>query len=356
MVILNHDLLDEIENFKEKIDKRKLKNLVDSLFDDMSEKTILNASLQDGDNAQRKDEVMLNFTRAWDYAMFIGGSNFEIHRLEQIAGLVEPCLRAVGKDYAAIRKGGGTAIPGIKYVPPVDEFRIRTHLERMAESIKMGGFHPVEEAVFIYFNLVRVQPFSNANKRTANIIMNSSLLREGFAPISIPANQSGVFDGYFQGALQGFRIDGSDSDDVLKPYLQPGKEQLRFYDYLGRIERNRLAQLEDYLKGLPHSVLTFKCKDPGPLYTLKKKVSCWCNHNNLSFQISLDAKARTMEVVGDIPVSVFDKLVDETRQIKSYKISSKLDEGNLDYHQLGRLNEAARTDSKRYGIEFTRTK
>lgn len=344
MVILNQRLLYEIENLKEKIDKRKLKTLVDKVFRDRSDETILNASIQDGDNAQRKDEVMVNFRLAWDYAMTLDCSEFNVRMLENVAGRVEPCLKQPGREYAGIRKGEGTILSGINYMPPVDEFRIRTHLERMADALKIRDFHPVEEAIFLYLNLARLQPFSNGNKRTANIIMNTLLLKEGFAPISVPASQSGVFDGYFEGAVHGFRVDGSDSDDVSKPYLQPGKEQLTFYDYFGRIERSNLAQLEDYIKGIPLSVLTFKCREPSPLYTLKKKIGCWCVHNNLPFQISLNAKAGTMEIVGDVPAPIIDRLVNETNHIQSYRVSSKHDGDNPDYPRLGKLNQAARVD------------
>lgn len=85
----------------------------------------------------------------------------------------------------AYRKGlvlmPGTAIlpPSGEEVPEKMEALVEKYLEAMKEN------RPLEQAFDLHYNLFVLQPFSDANKRVARLLMNSSLMRHGFAPTII---------------------------------------------------------------------------------------------------------------------------------------------------------------------------
>ena len=53
------------------------------------------------------------------------------------------------------------------------------------EEIKNKELDPIETAAWIHAEFVRIHPFIDGNGRTARLIMNYSLMRDGFLPVNI---------------------------------------------------------------------------------------------------------------------------------------------------------------------------
>ncbi len=89
--------------------------------------------------------------------------------------------------YAGQLRDESVYIRGSLHVPPnhvkvprlVDEM-----LARYDEGISAGE-HPVRVASVLHFDLLTVHPFKDGNGRTARLLENLHLIREGFAPILI---------------------------------------------------------------------------------------------------------------------------------------------------------------------------
>lgn len=321
MKLLKPELLRKIDIAKSKLDQSKIPNFIGEMFRHMQDQTIENTSMQDGDNRERRVEVIQNFKNAWEYGMQNCPDKLDFLYLTEIAGRVEPTLRVPGQTYADFRKEIRQFLGG--YVPPADRGRIVSHLERMEKSEEIANFHPVERAIFDYFHLIRIQPFFNGNKRTSGIVMNTSLRKEGFLPISISNDQVPDFESYLIGAIDGFRElgAGNNLEDTV-PYLKPDFKQLQFYDFLGRKELCALTCAENNMAGLNAYTVSLRDNGPSTEYALKHKIRDYFKARGLPSEVRLDKSEKEIKVIGEIPMRTLELLVSKTHGVKNFSVEA----------------------------------
>lgn len=83
------------------------------------------------------------------------------------------------------------SLHNISFVPPTKDL----------ENIIQNGFHflqhevanPVERAIGVFLFMTRNQPFYDANKRTASLMMNGCLMANGYSPITVLNQNSEEF-------------------------------------------------------------------------------------------------------------------------------------------------------------------
>ena len=100
----------------------------------------------------------------------------------------------VGKEDAlewGIIRSRVVNLHNISFVPPTKDL----------ENIIQNGFHflqhevanPVERAIGVFLFITRNQPFYDANKRTASLMMNGCLMANGYSPITVLNQNSEEF-------------------------------------------------------------------------------------------------------------------------------------------------------------------
>ena len=100
----------------------------------------------------------------------------------------------VGKEDAlewGIIRSRVVSLHNISFVPPTKDL----------ENIIQNGFHflqhevanPVERAIGVFLFMTRHQPFYDANKRTASLMMNGCLMANGYSPITVLNQNSEEF-------------------------------------------------------------------------------------------------------------------------------------------------------------------
>lgn len=100
----------------------------------------------------------------------------------------------VGKEDAlewGIIRSRVVSLHNISFVPPTKDL----------ENIIQNGFHflqhevanPVERAIGVFLFMSRHQPFYDANKRTASLMMNGCLMANGYSPITVLNQNSEEF-------------------------------------------------------------------------------------------------------------------------------------------------------------------
>lgn len=100
----------------------------------------------------------------------------------------------VGKEDAlewGIIRSRVVSLHNISFVPPTKDL----------ENIIQNGFHflqhevanPVERAIGVFLFMTRHQPFYDANKRTASLMMNGYLMANGYSPITVLNQNSEEF-------------------------------------------------------------------------------------------------------------------------------------------------------------------
>lgn len=100
----------------------------------------------------------------------------------------------VGKEDAlewGVIRSRVVSLHNISFVPPTKDL----------ENIIQNGFHflqhevanPVERAIGVFLFMTRHQPFYDANKRTASLMMNGCLMANGYSPITVLNQNSEEF-------------------------------------------------------------------------------------------------------------------------------------------------------------------
>ena len=100
----------------------------------------------------------------------------------------------VGKEDAlewGVIRSKDVSLHNISFVPPTNDL----------EKIIQNGFNflqhevanPVERAIGVFLFMTRNQPFYDANKRTASLMMNGCLMANGYSPITVLNQNSEEF-------------------------------------------------------------------------------------------------------------------------------------------------------------------
>ena len=314
MPYIDKSILEEIESSKHKLDEHKLDIFVDEMFQNLLKECLIQAPVQDEDNARRRDEVVTNFGEAWKWGHQHYQGEFNLVLLQELAGKIEPYQCGGRNGFAPFRSTGAT-LASLNYTAPADESRIRAHLERVLHVLKRN-LHPVEEAVFLYFNIVRIQPFEAGNKRTANMVMNLTLGHNGFPVICVNPRERNIYLSLLDSALKGFRESGATGKDELEPYVRPDPRQRALYDFLGQKVQCKLKASEDTLANLPHYEIIFHTNNPGTMYSAKRKIVSWFASRQASYADRLAVKARTLTVTGEMKYETLEGLLKPIRGMK----------------------------------------
>ena len=70
-------------------------------------------------------------------------------------------------------------IKGTSFIPP-GSHKFGELVPKMLELANRQGVHPVLQAAELHYNLVAIHPFTDGNGRTARLLMNYHLLRQGY--------------------------------------------------------------------------------------------------------------------------------------------------------------------------------
>lgn len=119
-------------------------------------------------------------------------------------------------------------ITGSKHLPPAAAqvpVRMRTFCKMIPAKRKQ--LHPVDFAAWLHFRLVNIHPFIDGNGRTARLIMNVSLIQDGYPIVIIPP------------ILRREYIDTLESCHGIKQEPEP------FFNFVARVA---IESLQDYLR------------------------------------------------------------------------------------------------------------
>ena len=114
----------------------------------------------------------------------------------QIKNLHRLVLKGIDDEYAGVYRDQQVFIVGASHVPPTP-YLIQEQMEQMmtwyqTEAISL---HPVERGAMLHAIFVGIHPFIDGNGRTARLLLNLELMKEGFTPVIIKvANRLEYYD------------------------------------------------------------------------------------------------------------------------------------------------------------------
>jgi Fic family protein len=137
-------------------------------------------------------------------------------------------------EYAGQWREHPVYITGSRHVPP-NYVKVPELLDKMIRDHEASPAteHPVARAAMLHFDLVRIHPFVDGNGRTARLLANLDLIRNGFAPVLIDKEDR---QEYFT-VLERCTLSG-----------EPGKGNPQ--DFIAFVERFEEKALERYLRAL----------------------------------------------------------------------------------------------------------
>jgi len=101
----------------------------------------------------------------------------------QIKSIHQSILKGIDDRNAGIYRSINVIISGADHIPP----DFKQVASEMGQFIKWHGedakkLHPVERAARVHAEFVKIHPFVDGNGRTARLLMNLELIKDGFPP------------------------------------------------------------------------------------------------------------------------------------------------------------------------------
>lgn len=95
-------------------------------------------------------------------------------------------LQRIEKEFAGRYRNSGVRISGANFVPP-NALKVDAFMEDLIAWVngEGAGLHPVVRATIFHHRFVWIHPFFDGNGRTARLITNLLLMKEGFPPAII---------------------------------------------------------------------------------------------------------------------------------------------------------------------------
>ena len=139
-----------------------------------------------GGKSLREHLEAINHKHAIDFveALAVKVEPLTEHNVRQIHALI---LRSIDDENAGAYRKGQVYITGSTYVPPaaIEVSPLMQELAAWINSARAAELHPLERAALAHFRLVHIHPFVDGNGRTARLLMNLILIREGYPPAVI---------------------------------------------------------------------------------------------------------------------------------------------------------------------------
>ena len=121
-------------------------------------------------------------------------------------------LKTIDDKHAGVYRRSNVLISGARHIPP-DALQLNDQIQRLMGWYEQEAqkLHPVERAARLHCDFVKIHPFIDGNGRTARLLMNLELMKAGFPPTILQANQRLA---YYQA------LDTAHVDQQYSPFIQ----------------------------------------------------------------------------------------------------------------------------------------
>lgn len=136
-------------------------------------------------------------------------------------------LKNIDDENASRFRSINIAISGSEHKPP-HFLKVQEEIEQLFSWYKQSKetLHPVELAALFHFRFVYILPFTDGNGRTARLLMNFLLMKEGYPPAILKAQAEKKL-AYYQ-ALEKASVGGS-TDEFITLVAENVEESLNRY-------------------------------------------------------------------------------------------------------------------------------
>ena len=184
-------------------------------------KTIIEDGISVGGKKLREIYEVANHNKAFNFAKTKISECIPLdeHLIKDIHEIIMENIIAGG-----VYRNCDVAITGATHTPPSPN-EMYSQIKYFYSRLDRKDLNPIELAAWIHAEFVRIHPFTDGNGRTARLIMNYSLMSNGFLPVNISTKDR---IRYYES------LDKYASDDILEPFadLVAELEEKRIQHYL----------------------------------------------------------------------------------------------------------------------------
>jgi Fic family protein len=145
-------------------------------------KLVLEEGVTVGGKSMREHLEVTNHSRAIDFVeSLVSKSSMEEIDVLNLHALI---LDRIDPENAGFYRRGAVRISGTTYMPP-SPTKVPALMQEVYSLLKTKGGEPIETAARIHQKFVDVHPFIDGNGRTARLLVNLYLMRNGYPPVII---------------------------------------------------------------------------------------------------------------------------------------------------------------------------
>lgn len=191
---------------------------------------VVNEGVTISGKSLREHLEAINHSEAITYIKDFSKKSIEISQrtIKEIHALV---LHGINKENAGCYRSVPVMISGSRHIPPqpylidkqMEDFML--HFQELQENLT----HPVLVAAYLHDELVRIHPFVDGNGRTARLLMNLYLLRNGYVIVNLKGGDESKLAYY--SALEASHVDNR-PEDFQKIVAEAEKAALERYLYI----------------------------------------------------------------------------------------------------------------------------
>ena len=150
---------------------------------------VINEGVTISGKSMREHLEAINHAEAIDYIKDFAKKEIEIsdRTIKEIHAIV---LHGINRENAGRYRTVPVMISGSRHMPP-QPYLIEKQMEDFMikfREMETGKVHPVLTAAYLHDELARIHPFIDGNGRTARLLMNLYLLRNGYMIVNIKGN------------------------------------------------------------------------------------------------------------------------------------------------------------------------
>lgn len=145
-------------------------------------KLVLEEGLTIGGKSMREHLEVTNHSKAIDFVESL--VNKPVIEEIDVLNLHAMILDRIDPQNAGFYRHGAVRISGTDYSPP-NAAKVPALMQEVYALLKTSGGEPIETAAKIHLRFVDIHPFIDGNGRTARLLLNLYLMRNGYPPVII---------------------------------------------------------------------------------------------------------------------------------------------------------------------------
>ncbi len=233
-------------------------------------------------------QIRSRLSNAWD---ILARNGIDIYSLSKLGEILLP-----EKNHGGFRT---REVQVFGFAPPGPS-EVYQGIDNLVGFLNVPDIHSVLRASAAHLDLVRIHPYTDGNKRAAQLLQNFCLARTGHPPAIIPLTDSELYFNLLRGAL-------SDRYASKSTAFQPSESERLFTEYIGSRVLASAERLETELaKNRAYDVFLTDVDQPGAVYSTAKalrNIGRRGNRDGIRVKVEKNnhgKKGEKLEVIGDI--------------------------------------------------------